>query len=528
MDDAQIKTDILIIGGGPAGATFARHLVPAGLRVIMLDAGPQFSPRPGQNLKNTFAYQRNSDNFTPIIRGLLHPISVPPASGYTLTLDPIAFRPKSGSIRNALNPKQDPYRNLDGEAAAYSVGGMFLHWTGNTPRHHPKMERIQFISDTEWEGLYTEAEQILNTHTDVYDNSIRNTVVKEALESFYGEALKAPYGVQNLPVAGERRTDNDEFVTFTGVDTILSPIIDSSQPYTTEQFSIKPNHRVKQLVMNGSRVEYALVHDVMTSQTIRIYADTFIVASGGVLSPQLLWASGIRPYALGRYLIEHPIMFTQVVLRQELVDGIQNDPRFKDRVDKIESNDPIPVPMNDPPPMVWIPVSEGRPWHCQIHKDSFHYGQIPPDVDDRLIVDLRWFALIEPVQSNRVKFEDDIHDKFGMPQPTFEFTWSESDRLRIHDMTTDMLEAAQALGGFFPGAEPRLMPSGLCLHVQGTCRMGEKNDDTSVVDPDLYVWGIDNLMVGGNSVIPTANASNPTLTSLALITRACKKFLAKG
>lgn len=47
----------------------------------MIDAGPQFSDRPGRCVKNTFAYQRDLDRFTYMIQGFLHPLSVPPGAG---------------------------------------------------------------------------------------------------------------------------------------------------------------------------------------------------------------------------------------------------------------------------------------------------------------------------------------------------------------------------------------------------------------------------------------------------------------
>jgi len=486
----------------------------------MADMGAQLTIRPGQNLKNAFPYQRNVDNFTGVIRGLLHPISVPPAGGYTSTLDPIAFRP-IGQIKSAANPRQDPRKNLEGAAASYAVGGMLLHWTGAVPRQHPTIERATFISEKEWDEIYSEAEIILNKRTDVFDKSIRNTVVKEALQEHYRGKLDPLYDVQDLPIAAQRSEINDDVVHYTGVDTVLSPILSG---YGPGQFEIWPQHRVTKLKFKGDRVECAEVEDLEGWQTIEVYADTFIISAGTVMSAQILWNSQIRPEALGRYIIEHPIAFTQIVLSKNIVRKMKEDPRFRDRAGSIHPLDPVPLPINDPPPNIWIPVSERRPWHCQIHKDAFHYGALPADVDDRLIVDLRWFGLIEPSRENYVTFEPDIQNQFGMPQPTFSFTYNDIDSSRMHDMMTDMIEAAQSLGGIFPGAEPRFMPSGLCLHKQGTCRMGPADDGTCVVDPNSRVWGFKNLYVGGNSVIPTANACNPTLTNVALAVKSARSI----
>ena len=114
----------------------------------------------------------------------------------------------------------------------------------------------------------------------------------------------------------------------------------------------------------------------------------------------------------------------------------------------------------------WIPVSEGRPWHCQVHRDAFSYGGVAPNVDTRLIVDLRWFGIMEPCFDNCVEFstKDDNKDTFGLPQPTFKVNLSKKDSDNAHLMMEDMLVAAKSLGGFLPGAEPSFQKPGLDLH----------------------------------------------------------------
>jgi pyranose oxidase len=532
MSQRDLTVDVLIIGAGPAGCTFARKLVEAGRSVFMIDMGAQLSPRPGEHLKNAFYFQRNLDAFSSVIRGHLHEVSMPTSDAPELTLDPGAFRydPERyrGFVQNNQNPDQDPAVNLPGAAVTYAVGGMATHWTCATPRHHPVVERSKAYEEAEWNRLYDEAEVLLNTHRHEFDGSIRHNLVRDALAAEFGE-LPEPYQVQNLPLAVERRKDNPGLVHWSGADTVLGALADG--PLDREPFILKEQHRCSRLVPNrdGTGIDHAEVQNLKAWETLRIKAKTYIVCCNAYLTPQLLHNSNIRPEPLGRWLTEQPMAFCQIVLKQHLVEAIIEDDRFKDLVRAhrdANPHDPLPFPHDDPEPQVWIPVSEDRPWHCQIHRDAFHYGDVAPNVDTRLIVDLRWFGIVQPRRESRMVFSDTHLDVFGMPQPTFEWILDEEDRRKQHLMMGDMLRAAVALGGFLPGAEPRFVAPGLPVHVTGTTRMGTDPAD-SVVDAQSRVWGFDNLYLGGNGLIPRGSASNPTLTTVAMAVRAAEHIAGK-
>lgn len=517
--DERIRTEVFIAGSGPVGSTFAREAAAHGRSVLMVDAGPQLSRRPGAHLKNAYLYQQNVDLFVNVVRGHLVQLSVPTTGPPLQSLDPVSFDLSrcSNPVRSNQNPDQDVQTNLPGAAATYAVGGMATHWTCATPRHHPELERAHIWDDQHWSALYERAERILHTSPTLFENSIRHSVVRDALRREYDE-LPAEYAVQSLPLAGRARADDPTLVSWTGADTILEDL--SAPTAGTSALTLREQHICRRLVLDRDRTEVvrAEVVDLETSRTIAVEADHYVVACGAVLTPQLLFASGIRPEPLGRYLTEQPLAFCQVVLRQDLVESVDGDQGHSETVRRhrlSHPDDPLPFPTTDPAPNVWIPLSHGRPWHCQVNRDAFSYGDVAAHLDDRLIVDLRWFGLMEPRPDNRVAYSDSRPDTFGMPQPTFHYRLDTQERSRQHEMMRDMLRAASCLGGFLPGAEPKFMSPGLSLHITGTTRIGQDPGE-SVVNPDGQVWGIRNLFLGGNGLIPRATASNPTLTSVAM------------
>jgi len=203
---ATLDCDVLIVGTGLVGAVYARHLVAAGLSVVMVDAGPQLSARPGEHLRNRYLHQRDLRLYYDALVAHLYPPSVPAAAEPLFPGE--AHLPPQAAGGNAVNPEQDPRRNLPGAAVTYAVGGMGVLWTCLAPRLHPGIERFPFFSPEEWEDLYARAETDLGVGREAFRGSRRGAALLAQLHA----AGRAPSwrrsrrgGGRTTPGGGTRR-----------------------------------------------------------------------------------------------------------------------------------------------------------------------------------------------------------------------------------------------------------------------------------------------------------------------------------
>jgi pyranose oxidase len=164
-----------------------------------------------------------------------------------------------------------------------------------------------------------------------------------------------------------------------------------------------------------------------------------------------------------------------------------------------------------------------HPFHGQVMQLDASPIAIEGDAGDRRpFVGLGWFAAKDIRAADRVWFDDANPDAFGMPAAHIDYGLSERDLLTVDRARKELIAVASEIGEL--SGEPLLLPAGYSLHYQGSTRMGPSDDGSSVCDRDSRVWGLRNLFVGGNGVIPTATACNPTLTSVALALIATRRI----
>src|SRR5918999_4930888 len=117
-----------------------------------------------------------------------------------------------------------------------------------------------------------------------------------------------------------------------------------------------------------------------------------------------------------------------------------------------------------------------------------------------------------PQRSNEVRLHTTERDRYGIPVPHILFGYHENDRRLIAHAIGQMERIMTAARGSDVWSAERT------AHLLGTCRMGSDPHD-SVVDADCRSHDVPNLFICDGSVFHTGTAVNPSLTIEALAAR---------
>jgi pyranose oxidase len=510
----QTETDVLIVGSGPVGATYARMIHDAlpVAKILMIDLGPRLTDKAGMHIKNIADEKEreiaqvqsqgpNKKNY-PLITVAERANAVNIGE---LSLDLLA-RPGTHLVSEHIND----LKNNQMPAAAFSsnVGGMGAHWTCACPRPGNE-ERIPFIPDSEYEAIFLKAEALLSVTQKAFAANSEAVAIQKILAGVLNDQLSPGRKVQPMPLACKVNDKGQRY--WVGADSILGTLADAEYK---GNFELRSETICRQLYSKDGHVTGALIEHLPTKTKENIQAKVIVVAADTLRTPQLLWASGIRPKALGHYLNEHPFIFCFVELNDALVD--------KSAAEKYDSSKRAEPTIG----VFWVPFdAPDHPFHGQIMHMDVSPLQIETHGNPKHIVGLGWGCTKELRYEDCIEFSETEKDYLGMPKINLKFKLTARDKEQIEKAKQIQTKVAAVFGKVFKEGEQTVMPPGTSLHAQGTVRMGAADNGESVCDSYSKVWGYDNLFVAGNGVIPMATTSNPTLTSVAMAVRSFAKII---
>lgn len=500
--------DLVIVGSGPAGATFAREIserVP-GAHILMVEVGPRLTERLGENVRNLPEPERSIAQR--LSQGPRQDAGTASATGRTG--DQIAARPGTFLVHEAV-AGADKQQGMPAAAMASNIGGMGVHWTCACPKPGGS-ERITFLDDV-FDAAFERACELLGVTQDGFVATPASRQMLTALGRYFDPGREPDRRVQPMPLAC--RPAGAALPHWSGPAEVLGKL---AEPGAGEgRFQLLDETICRRLIHADGVVSAVELEHLPTGTRHTVSALAVALACDALRTPQLLFASGIRPPALGRYLNDQPQIMSAVALDQPFGEPAAADagPAAADGRDQLTG-------------VLWVPFHEpDTPFHTQV----MQVGTAPIEVAGAQarrsqVVGWGGFTVKELRAEDRVEFSDAETDFYGMPAMTIHYCLSEKDEAVIADAMEKLTMTAPLLGAFLEGATPWLLPAGSSMHYQGTVRMGEHDEGTSVCDRNSKVWGMANLYVGGNGVIPAATACNPTATSVALAVLASRALAA--
>lgn len=490
--------DLVIVGSGPNGAVVAEqvHSQSPGARILVVEAGGTITDVSGEHLVEADESAMNA-SYDDLMRRARQIEYVKGAASMN-AIDGDSWTPQSTGVFPAAFFGHN-FAGFPGASVAWNIGGMGVHWTAATPWAYAA-EIPDFLPRAEWDADQETARRLLRTSVGPLIVDVENPFTQPIFTALR-EVVPSPDPDRELgymPMGGVASAGRP--FARTGPRDIAPFVFDGSAP----EVELRTGLLVTRIEHDGSRVTGLTLRDLTTGAEESIRADRFLIAADALRTPQLLWASGIRPAALGVRLNEHASIDGEVEIDAERF-GLTDDDIVKP---------PAGEPFID---SFWSPsIGATRPMHGQLMEREF---------DGKHMLSVGWYCSTDIRPENRIEFSDELVDELGMPHMTVHFSYSENDLDQIRRMQDVQHAAANALGAF-PREYREVQPPGASLHYTGTVRMGSIDDGTSVVDTDGRVWGFENLYLAGNGVVPTALTCNSTLTGATLSVRIARAISA--
>jgi choline dehydrogenase-like flavoprotein len=506
MDHSELA-EVCIIGGGVAGAVVASELASAGIKVLILEAGPRHDPA------KRFEYMRQS------LYG--------------------------GDPWGSDNPERDRF-TLDGPYRSYNlnqrrvkaVGGSGLHWGGHVGRlHESDFELLsRYHIATDWpiryddlESYYLRAEKLIGVAgADAYPLTPRRSGAYPMPPfpfSYSDNLIKPAFDQLRIPLhhaaiarnstAYDKRPPCMSFAMCKTCPVLAkwTPDLLLAKAEKTGQVVVKTHTRVTHVNLNqpSRKVESITALSVINGKPIEVKhrAEIFVIAAQTVESTRLLLLSGLgsRLPTIGKYLIELKERTFPERIGFDTAESCYFYEHSRDQGGTAFVLGPANRDVQTPLDIVNEELSKGLIWGDELKtvvQRRFGSGVVIAAMIEQL-----------PYTENHISLDNSVRDDLGFPAPRLTYFLSHKRELQtIETVSAIIRKLLEALHATNIRMQTGLAPG----HPLGTTRMGD-DPKLSVVDRDLKIHGIDNLYTVGGSVFPTSGAVAPTLTIAALALR---------
>jgi len=543
----QASYEVVIIGSGATGGIAALTFAEAGNKVLVIEAGPNFSPKDAIGSEPLNSYKRVSG----VISGTKRIQAQHPG-----------FWKSNPSLY--LNEKENPYSYPKNKPFLWTqgrqVGGRSLTWGGITLRLSQNEFKPVYSDQigTEWPIDYKDLEphySVIEKRLNVHGNKdgliqIPDGIYKKPLNfttaeiNFKNElAKKFEYPFIHSRGFGPHNPNNKYWPKSSSLGGTLGWAL------RTGKVELLSNHMAEYLTMSkaNNSANGVIVVNQINGERKRISASVIIICASTIQTLRLLLCSE-------RNHCKDGFHDPSGLLGKKIMDHLSICRFFKvNRLNKISSTE-----LNYEDKVLsgagsfFVPL--GSKFKTNISQDFLGgygiWGGInrfnqPQLLQKSMNFDIGFLIAhgeVLPSLNNYVKISD-LSDKWSIPAPHISFTWQDNEIKMASHMRKTIEEIIDAGGGeilnlkeiikvpfmekFISEAvalNDDVPPPGYYIHELGGAPMGT-SENTSVVDKFNRLWRCKNVLVVDGSCWPTSGWQSPTLTMMAITRRACLKAL---
>jgi choline dehydrogenase-like flavoprotein len=506
--------DAIVIGSGASGGVAAWQLSTAGMRVLLLEAGRNIDP------KADFDHRVGWEPRVPAKRTDRQPIQ-----SRTMGYDDLNKHLFIDDLNNPYCSSSDPSFLW---IRSRMLGGRSLTWGKVCPRfndHDLKASERDGIGEpwplslSELIPYYEKIEEILSVPPPMAASCIEDPQIAPSAKKFE-KLMKVRWPKREL-LACQRakpRLSRLNETPYVGLPYTASPSFFIGSAIRTGKMKLRTNAVVSRITVdsNTGMAEGVEFLDGETGRPEVVRGRRILLCASTIESVRIMLNSACPQHPeglanssgeLGRWLMDH-------------VCGL----KVAGHIDPSE----LGLKPRAPILMDFYVPDDGRESSDFLRGYASMLGFFPCREDpEKFSFYSLLFGEVLPNRENRICISKDQKDKWGIPSAHIHFSYGENEQKMTKHAAGFLKELALSWGVDVIHEDSNPSAPGESIHEVGGARMGS-DPRKSVLNGFNQAWDVKNLFVLDGACFPSAGTQNPTLTIMALASRACDYIIAES